>query len=171
MGELMTIAKKNERGFTLIEIIVTLVLVGITAALAGMWIVSVTNGYIFARNNMETTQKAQLAMTRLVKEFKAISAVTAASASSITYTRADVSSGSVTSNVASSGSQVQLNGNTLTDNVSSFSLHYCANVTDIGSNCPTTWSSTSHIIEIELKLTGANNIVSTFTERVTPLNL
>jgi prepilin-type N-terminal cleavage/methylation domain-containing protein len=169
MREAMNMKKKDERGFTLIEIIVSLVLVGITAAMAGMWIVAVTNGYIFAKKNMDTTQKAQLAMTRLVKEFKAISAVTAATASSITYTRADVSSGSVSSNVALSGSQVHLNGNTLTDNVSAFTLNYCANVTD--ASCPTTWSSTSRIIVITLTLTGAENSVSTFTERVTPLNL
>jgi len=166
----MKIGKTDKKGFTLIEVIVTLVLVSITAAMAGMWIVSVANGYIFAKMNMNTTQKAQLAMTRLVKEFRAISAVTAASANSITYTRTDVASGSVTRTVLLSGSVLQLNGNTLTDGVSAFTLAYCNNVDSTG--CPSTWTAaTSRFIEITLTLTGANNTTSTFTQRVAPRNL
>lgn len=173
----MNSRKTNEKGFTLIEIVVTLLLVGITAALAGMWIISVTNGYIFTRNNMETTQKAQLAMTRLVKEFKAITAVGSNSANSISYTRSDIALGSVTSTVALSGSELQLNGNALADNVNEFTLRYCdhvadaANATNAGNNCSAGWTSTSRLIFITLKLTGAGNVVSTFTDNVAPRNM
>lgn len=168
--------QKNEKGFTLIEIIAVLVLAGITAALAGMWIVSVTDGYIFAQKNMETTQKAQLAMTRLVKEFKTIRTITASSASSITYNRPDLSNpAGRTLTVLISGNLLQINSNnlpyTLTDNVSAFTLNYCANVTDTGANCTSTWSATSRIIVVTLTLTGADNTLSTFTERVAPINL
>ena len=166
----MKIGKTDEKGLTLIEVIVTLVLVGITAALAGMWIVSVANGYIFAKMNMGTTQKAQLAMTRLTKEFKAISAVTAWPAGGITYTRADISSGSLAGQtVLLSGSVLQLNGNTLTDGVSAFTLAYCDN-----TSCAASWTdATSRFIEITLTLTGADNVqsTSTFTQRVAPRNL
>jgi prepilin-type N-terminal cleavage/methylation domain-containing protein len=166
----MTINKTDERGFTLIEVIVTLVLVGITAALAGMWIVSITNGYIFAKNNMDTTQKAQLAMTRLVKEFKTIRTVTSSSASSITYNRPDLSDpAGKTQTIALSGTQLQINSDTLTDKVNAFSLSYCANVTD--TVCSTTWTSTSRIIVFTLTLAGADNVTSTFTERAAPTNL
>ena len=167
----MKIGKTDKKGFTLIEVIVTLVLVSITAAMAGMWIVSVANGYIFAKMNMNTTQKAQLAMTRLAKEFKAISAVTAWPAGGITYTRADITSGSVAGQtVLLSGSVLQLNGNTLTDGVSAFTLAYCDNVDSTG--CPPTWTAaTSRFIEITLTLTGANNTTSIFTKRVAPRNL
>ena len=74
-GKLMPRLKSDEKGFTLIEVIVTLVLVGITTALAGMWIVSVANGYVFTKMNANTVQKAQLAVTRLAKEFAAIKSV------------------------------------------------------------------------------------------------
>ena len=67
--------RSNEQGFTLIEVIVTLVLVGITAALAGMWIVSIANGYIFAKMNASTIQKGQLAMARISKELSAIQSI------------------------------------------------------------------------------------------------
>lgn len=167
----MKIGKTDEKGFTLIEVIVTLVLVGITAALAGMWIVSVASGYIFAKMNMGTTQKAQLAMTRLDKEFTALSAVTATPAGGITYTRADMALGSVAGQtVLLSGSNLQLNGNTLADGVSAFALAYCDNITD--AVCPASWTpATSRIIEITLTLAGANNVQSIFTQRIAPRNL
>ena len=55
----------NNKGFTLIEIIVSLVIVGIMAAVAGMGIVSMVQGYDFARENVVISQKAQLVMARL----------------------------------------------------------------------------------------------------------
>jgi len=161
----------GEKGFTIIEVIVTLILVGITAVMAGMWIVSIANGYIFAKKNMATAQKAQLAMTRIEKEFKAISAVNpgVTTATSITYTRPDIASGSVNGTISLDGSLLKINGYTLTDNVSAFTLAYCDNVTS--TSCPAAWSSTSRIIVITLSLVGAENVQSTFTQRVTPRNL
>jgi prepilin-type N-terminal cleavage/methylation domain-containing protein len=170
-GKIMKIRKSDEKGFTLIEVIVTLVLVGITAALAGMWIVSIANGYIFAKMNASTLQKGQLAMTRLTKEFTSIRAVTAwIPPNTITYDRTDSALGLVTGQtVQKSGSLLQLKGNTLTDNVSAFTLAYCDDTTP--ASCQATWSSTSRIIEINLTLTAADSTPVTFTQRVTPRNL
>lgn len=163
--------KKNahENGFTLIEVIVTLLLVGITAALAGMWIVSVANGYVFTKMNMDTTQKAQLAMARMTKEFQAISSVTAATANGINYSKPILPSGSISATLSFTGNLLQINGDTLTDEVSAFTLAYCDDVTS--TSCPTAWSSTSRIIVITLTLRGAANVQSTFTQRVAPRNL
>jgi len=165
--------KLNKKGFTLIEVIVTLVLVGITAALAGMWLVSVVNGYIFTKMNANTVQKAQLAMTRLVREFSAI-AVTSASGTGITYTRTDSALNPVTVVVSRVGNELKINenntgNNTLTDRVSAFALAYCDSPDS--TSCPSTWSSTSKIIEITLTLTGAENTTSTFVQRVAPRNI
>lgn len=160
----------DERGFTLIEVIVTLILVGITAAMAGMWIVSVASGYVFAKKNMETTQKAQLTLTRLEKEFKSINAITASSASGITYNRLNNSGAPVTDQtVARNLSLLKLNNDTLTNSVSAFTLSYCDDVTS--TSCHSAWSPTSRIILITLTLTGADNVQSTFTQRVAPRNL
>jgi prepilin-type N-terminal cleavage/methylation domain-containing protein len=167
----------NEKGFTLIEVIVTLILVGITAALAGMWIVSVANGYIFAKMNASTVQKAQLAMTRLTKEFSSISSVTSADSSQIVYTRPDSNLNPVSVTVSSGGGLLQIGGNTLTDSVSGFTLRYCSNSELNQSQCPRNeWAPSgatdpSKIIEIELKLKGADNTDSIFTKRVAPRNL
>jgi prepilin-type N-terminal cleavage/methylation domain-containing protein len=172
---LMKKIKSGEKGFTLIEVIATLVLVGITAAFAGMWIVSVVNGYLFAKTNASTVQKAQLAMTRLAKEFTAIDSIIPGSTTGIqiTYTRPDPPplTTSTQYTVSRTGSDpgpytIQLGGNTLIDRVSQFDLTYCDNA---GSGCSTTWSSTSKIINISLTLSDAPN--TPFTQRVTPRNL
>jgi len=55
-------------GFTLIEIMVTLVIVGILATVAGTALVAGINGYLSARENDAMAQKSQLAMARLSRE-------------------------------------------------------------------------------------------------------
>jgi prepilin-type N-terminal cleavage/methylation domain-containing protein len=175
--------KSGEKGFTLIEVIVTLVLVGITAALAGMWIVSVANGYVFAKANAKTAQSGQLAMTRLAKEFSAIKSVDSSISSGvqIKYCRAS-STGDKCYKVFELNNELIIattttaipnptTGDKLTDNVSSnngFGLQYC---NAYNTSCGTTWSSASRIIEITLILTAGNSTPVTFVQRVTPRNL
>jgi prepilin-type N-terminal cleavage/methylation domain-containing protein len=182
---LMKKRKTDEKGFTLIEVIVTLVLVGITAALAGMWIVSVVNGYIFTKMNASTVQKAQLAMMRLAKEFTDLQlhSVTGASGTGITFDRADSASTAVPIIISMNDTQLQIDVNssgaqTLTDSVSVFSLTYCTNATGVAAcgdesanTCSATWTPrTSRSIRIDLTIKGANNTDSKFTQCVTPRN-
>jgi prepilin-type N-terminal cleavage/methylation domain-containing protein len=72
---------KIKAGFTLIEIMVSLVLVGLIASIAGTSVVTATRSYLFARENNAITQKAQLALNRLSREFIELSNVTANSSS------------------------------------------------------------------------------------------
>lgn len=173
---------RNQRGFTLIEIIVTLLLVGITAVLGGMWIVSVVSGYGFAKMNAGTVQKAELAMTRLARELAAIQSVTTATGTGITYDRTDQLLGTVTCSLRQSVEELQLQEGTgatwspLTDRVNTggFSLRYCDDIPSSGTQvCGTDWpaSGTRKIIEVTLTLKGANDTPSTFIQRVTPRNL
>ncbi len=60
--------KGKPSGFTLIEIMVTLVIVGILATVAGTALVAGINGYMSARENDAMAQKSQLAMARLSRE-------------------------------------------------------------------------------------------------------
>ena len=60
---------RKKAGFTLIEIMVSLVLVGLIASIAGTLVITATRGYLFARENDAITQKAQLALGRLNREF------------------------------------------------------------------------------------------------------
>jgi prepilin-type N-terminal cleavage/methylation domain-containing protein len=60
----------NEKGFTLIELVATLVLVGIMAVGIAYFLVPGIQGYLFAQENAELTQKVELAMTRLTRELR-----------------------------------------------------------------------------------------------------
>ena len=168
----------NKNGFTLIEIIVSLVLVGIITTVAGMGIVLVTQKFYFAKDNAETAQKGQVALTRMMKELTVISAVNTGTATSINFNsyKAGVLGTRQISWAGSSGDPLVFDddttdgvaGDTLTDNVSSFALAYYDTYT---SASQASWSSSTKVIEVTLTLTGANDVASAFTVRVAPRNL
>jgi prepilin-type N-terminal cleavage/methylation domain-containing protein len=79
--------RKQEAGFTLIEIIVTLVLVGILSVFVGLFMTSFLSSYFMVKNNSDTAMKAQMAMDRISMELRDVSAVSALTDDSlITYT-------------------------------------------------------------------------------------
>ena len=171
----------NEKAFTLIEVIVSLVLAGILAAVVGLGLVRITQGYVFAKQNSETLQKAQIAMTRIVKELGAAepqsgtaTAITAAGTTSITFTRCEPIGSSIfiSNTISFSGGYAYLNlnqtgnanllNNVVTDG-SSFFAYY-----DSAGNALTAPVPVARIgrIDVTLKVTGANNQTSTFTNSV-----
>lgn len=160
---------KTEKGFTLLEVIVVLIMVGIMAAVAGIGYVQVVKGMLFTKMNAATIQKGEIAITKLVKEFNNmnISSVTAADATSITFSSVkDAVSSSHT--VATAGSTITYDGHVITDQVHEFSLKYYDNYDSLAQ---TTWQSSRRIIEITIKLKGADDVVSEFKARVKPRNL
>jgi prepilin-type N-terminal cleavage/methylation domain-containing protein len=66
---------KDSRGFTLIEVIVSLVLVGLLAAIAGMGIVQATKAFIFTKEAITLSQKGDLAMSRLRRSVQNMTAI------------------------------------------------------------------------------------------------
>lgn len=169
---------QKQNGFTLIEMLMSLVLLGIMGALAGLGLTQYTEGIVFATANAATAGKSQLAMQRLTKEFTAIKSVTSGAASAITFTSQHGSGvdrnytlsvqGSANLVLHDNASGAPATEDILTDQVSSFSLAYY----DAYNSAPAvTWSGTSRIIEVTLSLAGASNNTVTFTTRVTPRNL
>ena len=89
---------KKEAGFTLIEVIASLIIIGIITVFAGMAIVTGVKGYVFARDNTSISQKAQLTMTRMSRELMELTNITDVDQSmpnampNVTYERLDGSS-------------------------------------------------------------------------------
>ncbi|HUN53859.1 MAG TPA: type II secretion system protein [Smithella sp.] len=168
----------DEKAFTLIEMIVSLVLISIFATAAGLGIAKISQGYIFAKQDTETQQKAQVAMARMVKELgwaapqtSTATAITAATASSVTYTRPQSigSSTFVTNTLTISGSSVLLSGNasgTLVNNVVSGSSSFAYYDTNGATLATPVALSRIRRIDITLSLTGADNLTSQFTNSV-----
>lgn len=163
----MTELPKREHGFTLLEMIVVLILVGIMAVIAGMGIASGVNGYFFTRNNTATAQKGQLAMARLAREMNGITSASSPSGSSWTFTsvRQGVSGDHT---ISWSGNVLRLDNDILCDQVVAFDLTFLDTFNGSGY---TSWSGSRRIIEARLQLRGADNIPTTFTTRVAPRNL
>lgn len=76
---------KSDKGFTLIEIISVIIIMGIMALVLSNAIVYGVQGYIFARNADQLAQKAQLAMARIKLELIRISAVPQATKDQIDF--------------------------------------------------------------------------------------
>lgn len=158
---------KDQKGFSLIEVIVSILLLGMIAVFAGMGITALMDSFMLTRMNAETTQKGQVAMTRMVKEFTVMSAVTAATATSITFT--SYKQGVMSPHtLAWTGSVVTYDGDVLVDNVNAFELGYYNS--HAGPQF-STWLPARKQIGITLRLTGANNHIIEFTDRVVPRNL
>ena len=171
----------DEKAFTLIEVIVSLILAGIIAVVAGLGLVQVSQGYIFAKQNAETMQKIQVAMNRIVKELAAAqpqnstsTAITAAGTTSVSYTRpASIGSSTFVANTISiSGTLVQMSGNTsgtIINNVVANSSSFAYFDTNGAAlTAPVTGTALARIrrIDITLRVTGADNLTSQFTNSV-----
>ncbi|MGD0021426.1 MAG: type II secretion system protein [Smithellaceae bacterium] len=163
---------KKNAGFTLIEIIVTVILLGIMAAVGSMLIAQGAKGYIRAKANDELSQKVQLALDRMILEFEDISAISTLSEADPDYicytsTYYNASTGNTTNVsrcIGRVGSQIKiLNGTTppaagtgsaLIDNVNSFQLDFYS-FTDpfTGSGTWSTVSPIANLASIKITLT------------------
>lgn len=84
MNEIKTI---NAKGFSLIEVIAVLVIMGILGVGLSMGLIKGVEQYLFASEATEISQKAQLAMARIKKELVGIISVDSISGNQIRYTR------------------------------------------------------------------------------------
>jgi prepilin-type N-terminal cleavage/methylation domain-containing protein len=67
--------RKSNAGFTLIEIIATLLLIGLLSVFVGLFMTTFVNSYFMVKNNTETALKAQLALNRIGLELRDVSGV------------------------------------------------------------------------------------------------
>ena len=129
--------QRCDAGFTLIEIIISLVVAGILASIAGMGIVSAFSSYAVVRENVILSQKIQLAATRIQRELLELIDISFEDNAwpYIAYYSADGQPRAIAkvndtirlyNNVEGPISAVDLenNGDILTDSVESFTLNY-----------------------------------------------
>jgi type II secretory pathway pseudopilin PulG len=84
--------KKPQGGFVLIELVTTLILIGVIGAFAGLFLFTGVNGFMASKRNSETALSAQIALDRISAELRRISSLPAAPVAntSITYLSKDL---------------------------------------------------------------------------------
>jgi len=163
---------RNNKGFTLIEIIAVLVLTGMLTAIAGLGLAQMAKSFIFAKESRDTLQKGQVAMLRILKELvnARSSSITGSSDTSITFLT-EHSSGPQTYTLSLNGFNLEVQSGAgtfiLTDDVNSFDLNYYSTYNGASFN---SWQADSRIIEVALVLDGAEGTTSSFSVRVAPRN-
>ncbi len=160
----------DSRGFTLIEVVTVIIIAAILSAIAGMGLVQIANGYVFARENAAAAQKAQVALARMVKEFSEIRSVPSATATGLTYQRINAATGLTemhTLSWAGADQPILLDGDALIGKVRSFSLTYYNYDYSTRAFTASSYSASTMVIEVKLQLTGYNETPLVFIERVT----
>ena len=71
------IHKNANSGFTVLELIASLVLLGLLTAIFGMGLVAAMQSHEFNRNNVHMAQKSQIAMMRISRELMELTAIEA----------------------------------------------------------------------------------------------
>ena len=164
----------DKKGFTLIEVVTSIVILSILGTIAGIGFVSTMNGYIIAKGNTDTVQNAEIILARLAKELSSTSSITLGNQTSLTFCTNSTYTYTAANPVCPPSSLLTLSWDnksilsfgpdTLANNVASFNLSYLDKFDTTGL---TTYSPASTaIIKITLGLTGADNVISTFEERV-----
>jgi prepilin-type N-terminal cleavage/methylation domain-containing protein len=84
--------RMQQKGFTLVELIITIVLVGLIGVFTTLFVYTGLNGYIKARDTSEGALKAQIALDRISMELRDIDSISTFTAGSqIDYTSHTIS--------------------------------------------------------------------------------
>ena len=155
------------RGYTLIELVAVLLLVGVLAASTVVSLVPVAEGLMHVRQSSRAMQKTRLAFVRLSQEFTAITNITASGPRNLDYEFIDPSGTTQPRTLAwggAPGDDLMLNGVPLTDDVAYFGLQYYSS----GGPAQAVWSTNCQIIEMVLTNQAAR---VGYTNRIAPRNL
>ena len=177
---LLCMKRIGQKGFTLIEIIASLVLVGIMATTAGIGIVTFVKAQSFTMINAALTQKAQLALSRITWEFMEFTDVLSVSPDGtfISYHMVD---GDRALGLDPADNQIKLtegltalaDGFPLIDNVQSLSLSLWTLDDSLTKQLWTVGDTEKlYLIDIEMKIIHPDEDVGvlTFTTSVNPRN-
>ena len=137
------------QGFTLIELVAVLLLVGVLVASSMVSLIPVAEGLMVARQNAVILRKSRLACARLSREFSAITEVVAGDSHSIQYVFWDAARNAFNRTLSwsgTSGDPLLLDNVPLTDDVADFRLHYLS-----GESYAPTNPASAPVIELSLQ--------------------
>ncbi len=157
---------KNRKGFTLIELMAVIVLVGIIAAFAAAFLNTGFNGYLNSKNANEGALNAQMALDRISMELRNITEITTApSNTSVTYQSKDLAG---TRTLKQVGNEIIVSVDAtdyrLLDNISSFNLSFTTQ--DIDDNPPSDEEVAG--IDVEFQIDDIGQI---FRTNIIPRNM
>jgi len=170
--------KKNEKGFTLIEMIVTLIMVGILAVIGSIGLINMVKGYMASKANASSVQKGQVILLQITKLLTYASTISSGSASAITFSTTafgNPTPANYTLSFNDAGDVVTLSaaagqGDVLIDQVQQFKFGY---YNSHNSTEQVTWTTgSSKIIEITMRLNlGQGELSPEFKTRILPRNV
>ncbi len=184
-----TRSNQREHGFTLVELIAVLIILGLVAAAGSMGFTQAIQGYVFSTDNSAVAQQAQMALNRITIELTHLDynpvaghvdhdstlavgyEVTASSRTSITYNaNYGESRGQATNQtIALVGQQLQINNQVLCDQVTAFSFDYFAAPNEASPSAAAAFNPLgTRMVGVNLTITGMNGVPLTFNIRVVP---
>ncbi len=130
---------KNERGVTLIEMVVSIVLIGIIGAAAAQVLLSSSRSTLTANLVREATQVNRLAMDRMIREIRNVDGNRCISnaTTATTFSFVDGQNNAIAYTWAGAGSPLMRNADLLVNNVSSLTFTYFNNASPPVAVAPT----------------------------------
>lgn len=165
---------RNEKGFSLIEYMMVVVIMGVIIAIGAPLVFEATDAWLLQSKRKEMSESAKIAMDRMAREIRRIQSRTSvATANSSSFRFTDIDGRDITFDTSSATLRRTENSavNTLADNVNSFSLiYYDANGATIAT--PSVSPNKTNIRRIEINLTfsfGGTQL--SFQSQVSPRRL
>ena len=166
--------RKPTGGFVLIELVTTLILIGVIGAFAGLFLYTGVNGFLASKRNSETALKAQVVLDRLSAELRHVESIqgspvqTPNSNPSITYRSREFGATDRRVSYDSGNQNIILRVNNtdyvLLDNVDNFTLRV-----DADNNLDGSLDGSNEVsaIRIDFKI---NDVGTLFSTRIYPRN-
>jgi prepilin-type N-terminal cleavage/methylation domain-containing protein len=160
-------AADSQAGFTMIELISVIILLGILGVFTSLFIAKFIEGYYFTQTNAETALKAQVALDRISLEMKDIQTISALTDNvQVTYTNMTLDPAGASRTIKFVSPAIVLTtaaDYTLIDRIVGFTLS--ASYADMDGN-----AATQEVAYLDIGFT-VSGIPTPFTTRIFPRNM
>ena len=150
---------KNKKGFTLIELVIVITIVGIAASIIGAILLGAIDAWTFKFNRNDILWDGRLAIDRMTREIRTIKdSASVTTASSAQFRFIDAGNKDITYSLSSTNLNRTEDGaaNLLAENVSSFAFTYY-DASDTVISVPAVSPSATDIRRVRINLTLTKN--------------